>query len=102
MMDPRSSPGEDGLSSPAKEAGPGPSDTSGSVATNTMPGENQQNVVGDRNIPIMNIGGQVNMIVYNSSPEEKSKPISEKNPSDVVGRTKRELRRTEKKLKKLI
>ena len=85
-MDPSSSPGEDRPSSPAREAGPGRSDTSGSVVTNTMPGENQQNVVGDHNIPIMNIGGQVNMIVnnYNSNPGDQSKPISEKKPSDVV------------------
>ena len=66
-MDPRSSPEKEGPSSPAREAGPGHSDTPSSVISNTMPGDNQgnqQNVVGDYNIPILNIGGHVNMTFY--------------------------------------
>ena len=53
-MDPRSSSEKEGPSSPAREAGPGHSDTPSSVISNTMPGDNQgnqQNVVGDFNTP---------------------------------------------------
>ena len=96
-MDPRSSPEKEGPSSPAREAGPGHSDTPSSVISNTMPGDNQgnqQNVVGDNAMPIMNIGGQVNMTVYNS-PGEKSKTTSEKKLSAVVRDYKQFLSETE-------
>ena len=80
-MDPRSSPEKEGPSSPAREAGPGHSDTPNSVISNTMPGDNQgnqQNVVGDHNIPIMNMpGGHMNVNIYNS-PAKKLKTTSEK------------------------
>ena len=74
-MDPRSLPEKEGPSSPAREAGPGHSDTPSSVISNTMPGDNQgnqQNVVGDHTMPILNIGGHVNMTFY-SCLGEKSK-----------------------------
>ena len=62
-------------SSPAREAGPGHSDTPSSVISNTMPGDNQgnqQNVIGDHTMPILNFGGHVNMTFY-SCLWEKSK-----------------------------
>ena len=96
-MDPRSSPEKEGPSSPVREVGPGHSDTPSSVISNTMPGDNQgnqQNVVGDHTMPIMNIGGQVNMTVYNS-PGEKSKTTSEKKLSAVVRDYKQFLSETE-------
>ena len=96
-MDPRSSPEKEGPSSPVREVGPGHSDTPSSVISNTMPRDNQgnhQNIVGDYNTPVMNIGGQVIMNIHNS-PGEKSKTTSEKKLSAVVRDYKQFLSETE-------
>ena len=80
-------------SSPAREAGPGHSDTPSPLVTTTTPGDHQeyhQNVDGDGNIPIMNIGGQVH--VHLSSGK---KTTSEKKLSAVVSDYKQFLSETE-------
>ena len=85
-------------SSPAREVGPGHSDTPSPLVTTTTPGDNQeyhQNVVGDHTMPIMNLpGGHVNVNIFNS-PGEKSKTTSEKKLSAVVRDYKQFLSETE-------
>ena len=109
-MDPLSSPGEDGPSSPAAVRGPGHSLTPGSALTNTMSGgdqgnvegntirgnvaSHQQNVVGDHNTPIQISGGNV-AVTVNNNPGEKSKNTSEKKLPAVVRDYKQFLTETE-------
>lgn len=67
------------------------------VVANTVSGDNRgnhQNVVGDHNIQIMNIEGQVNMTVYNN-PGEKSKNTSDKKLPSLVRDYKQFLSETE-------